>query len=165
MESLHVVLHQPEIPQNTGNIARTCAAVGAKLHLIKPLGFSTENRYLKRAGLDYWHLVDVLYHESLSELFKQYPSGSFVFLTKTASQSYDKIHFNGDIFLIFGSETKGLPGPLLAQNKDRCFRIPMVREARSLNLSNAVAVVVYEVIQHHGFLGLEISGDKAGLKN
>lgn len=165
MKSLHVVLHQPEIPQNTGNIARTCAAVGAKLHLIKPLGFSTENRYLKRAGLDYWNLVEVLYHDSFPELFKQHPTGSFIFMTKTASQSYDKIHISGDIFLIFGSETKGLPGPLLSQNKKKCFRIPMVKEARSLNLSNAVAVVVYEVLQHHKFLGLEISGDKEVPKN
>ena len=165
MKSLHVVLHQPEIPQNTGSIARTCAAIGAKLHLIKPLGFSTENKYLKRAGLDYWHLVDVLYYDSLEELFKQYPDGCFSFLTKMASQAYDKIHCNGDIFLIFGSETKGLPNSLLSQHKDRCFRIPMVREARSLNLSNAVAVVVYEVLRHHEFLGLKISGDKVGPKN
>ncbi|MCJ7579573.1 MAG: tRNA (uridine(34)/cytosine(34)/5-carboxymethylaminomethyluridine(34)-2'-O)-methyltransferase TrmL [Candidatus Aminicenantes bacterium] len=161
MKSLHVVLHQPEIPQNTGNIARTCAAVGAKLHLIKPLGFSTDDRYLKRAGLDYWNLVEVFSHDSLAELFTQHPDGSFAFITKTASRSYDKIQMDGDIFLIFGSETKGLPGPLLAQNKDRCFRIPIVKDARSLNLSNAVAVVVYEVLQHHKFLGLEISGDKA----
>lgn len=165
MKSLHVVLHQPEIPQNTGSIARTCAAIGAKLHLVKPLGFSTENRYLKRAGLDYWHLVDVLYHDNLEEIFNLYPDGSFSFLTKRAAQSYDKIHFDGDIFLIFGNETKGLPSPLLAQNKDRCFRIPMVREARSLNLSNAVAVVVYEVLRHHDFFGLEISGVKVGPKN
>ncbi len=165
MKSLHVVLHQPEIPQNTGSIARTCAVIGAKLHLIKPLGFSTEDRYLKRAGLDYWHLVDVIYHDSLEELFNLYPDGSFSFLTKRAAQSYDKIHFNGDIFLIFGNETKGLPKSLLSQNKDRCFRIPMVREARSLNLSNAVAIVVYEVLRQHEFLGLKISGDKVGPKN
>ncbi len=165
MKSLHVVLHQPEIPQNTGSIARTCAAVGAKLHLIKPLGFSTDNRYLKRAGLDYWHLVDVFYYDSLSELFKLHPKGNFVFMSKFASQAYDKIHFNGDIFLIFGSESKGLPRQLLAQNKDRCFRIPMVREARSLNLSNAVAVVVYAGLQQHGFSGLEVSGEKIGSKN
>jgi len=165
MKSLHIVLHQPEIPQNTGSIARTCAAIGANLHLIKPLGFSTEDRYLKRAGLDYWHLVDVFYHDSLEELFKLYPDGSYSFFSKTASQTYDKIHVNGDIFLIFGNETKGLPRPLLAQNKDRCFRIPMVREARSLNLSNAVTVVVYEVLRHHEFLGLEISGDKVRPKS
>ena len=165
MKSLHIVLHQPEIPQNTGSIARTCAAVGAKLHLIKPLGFSTEDRYLKRAGLDYWHLVDVFYHESLPDFFQQYPTGSFTFMSKTASKSYDKIQSSGDIFLIFGSETKGLPGLLLSQNKEKCFRIPMVREARSLNLSNAVAVVVYDVLRHHEFLGLEISGAKVGPKN
>ncbi len=165
MKSLHIVLHQPEIPQNTGSIARTCAAIGAKLHLIKPLGFSTEDRYLKRAGLDYWHLVDVIYHDSLEELFKKYPDGCYSFLTKTASRSYDNIHINGDIFLIFGRETKGLPKSLLSQNKDKCFRIPMVREARSLNLSNAVAIVAYEVLRQHGFLGLKISLDKDGRKN
>ncbi|MFC2168558.1 tRNA (uridine(34)/cytosine(34)/5-carboxymethylaminomethyluridine(34)-2'-O)-methyltransferase TrmL [Acidobacteriota bacterium] len=165
MKSLHVVLYQPEIPQNTGNIARTCAAVGAKLHLIKPLGFSTEDRYLKRAGLDYWNLVDVHYYEKLSKLFSLYPKGSFAFLTKKASQSYDKIHISGDIFLIFGSETSGLPESLLDQNEDRCFRIPMVKEARSLNLSNSVAVVVYEVLSQHDFLGLKIVGDKVEPKN
>ncbi|MFC2166487.1 tRNA (uridine(34)/cytosine(34)/5-carboxymethylaminomethyluridine(34)-2'-O)-methyltransferase TrmL [Acidobacteriota bacterium] len=160
MKSLHIVLHQPEIPQNTGSIARTCAATGAKLHLIKPLGFSTDDRYLKRAGLDYWNLVEVFYHDSLSELFKQHPTGNFVFMTKTASQTYDKIRISGDIFLIFGSETRGLPRPLLSQNKKKCFRIPMVKEARSLNLSNAVAVVVYEVLLQHKYLGLEVSGDR-----
>ncbi len=164
MKSLHVVLHQPEIPQNTGSIARTCAVIGAKLHLIKPLGFSTEDRYLKRAGLDYWHLVDVIYYDSLEELFNKYPDGCFSFLTKKASRSYDNIHFNGDIFLVFGRETKGLPKSILSKNKDRCFRIPMVREARSLNLSNAVAIVAYEVLRQHGFLGLKISLDKVGRK-
>ncbi len=165
MKSLHIVLHQPEIPQNTGSIARTCAAIGAKLHLIKPLGFSTEDRYLKRAGLDYWHLVDVIYYDNLEELFNKYPDGCFSFLTKTASRSYDNIPFTGDIFLVFGRETKGLPKSLLSQNKDKCFRIPMVREARSLNLSNAVAIVAYEVLRQHGFSGLKISKDKVGLKN
>ena len=162
MKSLHVVLHQPKIPQNTGSIARTCAAVGAKLHLIKPLGFSTDNKYLKRAGLDYWKLVEVFYYENFSELLKQYPTGNFIYLTKKASQSYNKIHTGGDIFLIFGSETKGLPESLLSQNIKKCFRIPMVKKARSLNLSNSVAVVVYEVLKQNDFLGLEISGGKTG---
>ena len=158
MKNVHVVLYQPEIPQNTGNIARTCAAVGAKLHLIRPLGFSTDNRHLKRAGLDYWPLVEVSYHNSLEELFNLYPEGCFVYMTKFADQSYDEIDPHGEVFLVFGSEMGGLPGPLLAQYKERCYRIPMVSETRSLNLSNAVAVVVYEVFRLHGFQGLEISG-------
>ena len=164
MKSIHVVLFRPEIPQNTGNIARTCAAVGAKLHLIKPLGFSTDNRYLKRAGLDYWRLVEVFEHEEFSAFFKGFPGGNFVYLTKTASQTYEKIDFSGDVFLIFGSETRGLPEDILTPNLEKCFRIPMVSAARSLNLSNAVAVVVYEAFRQSGFDKLELAWRPEGAK-
>ena len=160
VKSIHVVLVHPEIPQNTGNIARTCAAVGAKLHLIKPLGFSIENRYLKRAGLDYWHLVDVYVYEDFEEFKSKHPHGNCAFITKRAPVSYDKIKFSGDVFLIFGSETGGLPEESLEKKMERCYRIPMISEARSLNLSNAVAVVVYEALRKNGFNRLELRGDR-----
>ena len=151
-----VVLYQPEIPQNTGNIVRTCAAVGAGLHLIRPLGFSTSDRYLKRAGLDYWHLVKINYYENLDELFATHPDAAHVFITKKASQSYDQINYSGNIFLIFGRETTGVPEEILQQYRDRCYRLPMKTDARSLNLSNAAAIVLYEGFRQNGFFGLKI---------
>ena len=153
----HVVLYQPEIPQNTGNIVRTCAAVGAGLHLIKPLGFSTSDRYLKRAGLDYWHLVKIRYYENLDELFTTYPDALHVFLTKKAAQTYEKIDYSGNIFLIFGRETTGVPEEILQQHRNRCYRIPMKTDARSLNLSNAAAIVLYEGFRQNGFKGLKLN--------
>jgi tRNA (cytidine/uridine-2'-O-)-methyltransferase len=158
--SLNIVLFQPEIPQNTGNIARTCAAVGAKLHLIKPLGFSMRNRYLKRAGLDYWHLVDIFYYEDLTDFFGKNKGKNLNFITKKASKSYDRIDFTGEIFLIFGKETAGLPENILKENWNKCFRIPMKEEARSLNLSNAVAILAYEACRQKGFDKLKLRGSK-----
>jgi tRNA (cytidine/uridine-2'-O-)-methyltransferase len=155
---INVVLFEPEIPQNTGNIVRTCAAVGAKLHLIKPLGFSVEDRYLKRAGLDYWNLVDIKYYDDVYELLKSHPEGNFNLLTKWAKKTYEKIDFSGDVFLIFGKETAGLPEKLLKLYEKKCFRIPMVKDARSLNLSNAAAIVVYEAFRQNGFTGLQKHG-------
>lgn len=160
MFRLNVVLFEPEIPQNTGNIARTCAAAGARLHLIKPLGFSIHDRYLKRAGLDYWHLVDVVYYESITEFLSQNAQAQLVFITKKASQSYDMISYSDDVYLIFGKETAGLPQDILDSHADRCVRIPMRSEARSLNLSNAVAVVVYEACRQNGFDRLQMDGSK-----
>jgi tRNA (cytidine/uridine-2'-O-)-methyltransferase len=158
--SLNIVLFQPEIPQNTGNIARTCAAVGAKLHLIKPLGFSMRNRYLKRAGLDYWHLVDIFYYEDLTDFFGKNKGKNLNFITKKASKSYDRIDFTGEIFLIFGKETAGLPENILKENWNKCFRIPMKEEARSLNLSNAVAILAYEACRQKGFDKLQLRGSE-----
>jgi tRNA (cytidine/uridine-2'-O-)-methyltransferase len=158
MINLNVVLYQPKIPQNTGNIARTCAAVGAKLHLIRPLGFSVRDRHLKRAGLDYWHLVDIAYHDSMTDFMAQNKGKNLNFITKKASNAYDKINFSGDLFLIFGKETAGLPEELLEKNRERCYRIPMKPDARSLNLSNAVAIVVYEACRHKGFESLKLDG-------
>ncbi len=158
MLNLNVVLFEPEIPQNTGNIVRTCAAVGARLHLIKPLGFSIKNKYLKRAGLDYWHMVEIKYYENIYEFIDINPGGNFVFITKKASQAYDKIDFSGDIFLIFGKETAGLPENILEEYWERCYRIPMKADARSLNISNAVAIVVYEACKQTGFIGLKLQG-------
>ena len=160
MTSLNVVLYQPKIPQNTGNIARTCAAVGARLHLIKPLGFSVRDRYLKRAGLDYWHMVEIVYHDTMDDFFEKNGPKNLNFITKKASKTYDTIDFSGEVFLIFGKETSGLPEELLKGNKERCFRIPMKPDARSLNLSNAVAVVVYEACRRTGFQTLLLDGSE-----
>ena len=160
MKNLNVVLYQPKIPQNTGNIVRTCAAVGAKLHLIRPLGFSVRDRYLRRAGLDYWHLVEIVIHDTMDDFFEKTIGKNLNFITKKARLSYEKIDFSGDVFLVFGKETSGLPEELLQKNWDRCFRIPMKAETRSLNLSNAVAVVVYEAYRQAGFERLQLDGSR-----
>lgn len=156
MGKLNTVLFEPEIPQNTGNIVRTCAAVGAVLHLIKPLGFSVTDRYLKRAGLDYWHLVDIRYYENLDDFFHTHADGNFLFFTKYAAVTYDRADYSGKCFLIFGKETTGLPDAVLQKNSAMCFRIPMLPEARSLNLSNAAAIALYEAARQQGFSGLKL---------
>ena len=153
--SLHVVLVEPEIPQNTGSIARTCAAIGAPLHLVKPLGFSLEDRYLKRAGLDYWHLVEVIHHESLAKFLKSTRGADLRFITKKAAKTYDRIDFSGETYLVFGKETSGLPEDLLKRQADRCYRIPMRSGARSLNLASAVTVVAYEACRQNERLKLD----------
>lgn len=158
MPSLNVVLFEPRIPHNTGNIARTCAAVGARLHLIKPLGFHLDDRSLKRAGMDYWDAVDVRVHDSGEAFFSSHPAEEMAFLTKRADKSYDRIDFSGNIYLVFGKETYGLPAWLLEGHRERCYRIPMKEGARSLNLSNAAAVVVYEAFRQRGFPGLKETG-------
>lgn len=158
LSSVHVVLYSPQIPQNTGNIARTCAATGAHLHLIKPLGFSLEDRWLRRAGLDYWPLVNVTVYENLDDFFQKNPEGNFSYITKYGRKTYDQIDFSGDVYLIFGQETYGLPLSLLEKNEARCFRIPLISAARSLNLSNAVAIIVYEALRQNGFPGLQRQG-------
>lgn len=158
MLQINVVLYEPEIPQNTGNIARTCAAAGASLHLIKPLGFSLRDRYLKRAGLDYWDKVNIITHNNINEFLRSYSSANIFFITKKATHTYDRIKFTGDVYLVFGKETYGLPENILDAYKERCFRIPMREDARSLNLSNAVAIVVYEALRQSGYHGLELDG-------
>jgi tRNA (cytidine/uridine-2'-O-)-methyltransferase len=151
---MHIVLVEPEIPGNTGNIARLCAATGCELHLVKPLGFSIEDRYLKRAGLDYWHLVKVHVHENFAEVVRLYQGHNFYFNTTKASKRHSDITYQHDDMLVFGKETAGLPQELLTANPDNCIRIPMIEDARSLNLSNAVAVVVYEAFRQQEFPGL-----------
>ncbi|AEG59608.1 tRNA (uridine(34)/cytosine(34)/5-carboxymethylaminomethyluridine(34)-2'-O)-methyltransferase TrmL [Desulforamulus ruminis] len=148
---MHIVLVEPEIPANTGNIARTCSVTGASLHLVKPLGFSTDDRYLKRAGLDYWHQLDLHYHEDFSALRRQYPDGRFWYLSTKAAKSYHQVEYQEDDFLVFGKETAGLPKALLAQNPEYCLRIPMLESVRSLNLSNSAAVVLYEALRQLEF--------------
>ena len=162
---LHIVLVNPEIPQNTGNIARTCAATGAKLHLIEPLGFELSDKYLKRAGLDYWHLMTYETHPSWEAFRAAYPDAALHFATTKAPRDYCAAAYGPDDFLVFGRETKGLDEDLLAANYDRCVRIPMVPDARSLNLSNSVAVVLYEALRQQGFPGLAGAGrlHRAGL--
>ncbi|EGO61807.1 tRNA (uridine(34)/cytosine(34)/5-carboxymethylaminomethyluridine(34)-2'-O)-methyltransferase TrmL [Acetonema longum] len=148
---MHIVLVEPEIPGNTGNIARLCAATRAELHLVKPLGFSVDDKSLKRAGLDYWHLLRIHYHDSIGEVIEQYPGKTFYFNTTKAHKHYAQVGFSPDDFLVFGKETAGLPETLLAEHRDYCIRIPMINDARSLNLSNAVAVVIYEALRQNGF--------------
>ena len=147
----NIVLVEPEIPYNTGNIARTCAATGSTLHLVKPLGFSTEDKYLKRAGLDYWDKVRVIYHENFQELRKKYPEGRFFYLSTKGKRYYHEVSYKPGDFLVFGKETQGLPQELLEANKEYTFRIPMLPQIRSLNLSNTVAIVVYEALRQLQF--------------
>ncbi len=151
---MHIVLVEPEIPGNTGNIARLCAATGCELHLVKPLGFSIEDKYLKRAGLDYWHLVKVHVYENFAEVQKLYQGHNFYFNTTKASKCHSDIDYQSEDMLVFGKETAGLPQELLQRYPDNCVRIPMIDDARSLNLSNAVAVVVYEALRQQRFPGL-----------
>lgn len=151
---MHIVLVEPEIPGNTGNIARLCAATNCELHLVKPLGFSIEDKYLKRAGLDYWHLVKVHCHENFAEVVELYKGHNFYFNTTKAHKSYSDVQYLADDLLVFGKETAGLPEELLKANQDHCVRIPMVDDARSLNLSNAAAIVVYEALRQQQFVNL-----------
>lgn len=151
---MHIVLVEPEIPGNTGNIARLCAATGAELHLVRPLGFSTEDKYLKRAGLDYWHLVNVHYYDNFQSVKERYPNHRFYFNTTKATKHHTEAAYCPDDMLVFGKETAGLPESLLQENQEYCIRIPMLDDARSLNLSNAVAVVLYEALRQNGFFRL-----------
>ena len=155
---LHIVLVNPEIPQNTGNIARTCAATGAMLHLIKPLGFELSDKYLKRAGLDYWHLMRYEVHDSWQDFLAAYPNAVLRLATTKAPCDYCSVRYGPDDFLVFGRETKGLDEELLAANYEKCVRIPMRAEARSLNLANSVAVMLYEALRQLDFPGLEGRG-------
>ncbi|RSL34332.1 tRNA (uridine(34)/cytosine(34)/5-carboxymethylaminomethyluridine(34)-2'-O)-methyltransferase TrmL [Salibacterium salarium] len=152
--SNHIVLYQPEIPANTGNIARTCVGTGTHLHLIRPLGFSTDDKMLKRAGCDYWPNVDIHYYDSLEELFKTWPEGEYFFVETIGSTPYSDFSYNElskDYFFVFGSETKGLPEEITFNNKDHCLRIPQNDYVRSLNLSNTAAIVIYEVLRQQQF--------------
>ncbi len=155
---MNIVLVEPEIPQNTGNIARTCAATGAKLHLIKPLGFSLEDKYLKRAGLDYWFLMQYTVYENWQDFLNRNPDANLYYATTKAPRDYCQVEYLENDYLVFGKETKGLDEKLLFDNYDRCIRIPMREEARSLNLSNSVAVVLYEALRQNDFSGLKGNG-------
>lgn len=152
LHKLNIVMVEPEIPQNTGNVARTCAATGASLHLVKPLGFEIDDKKLKRAGLDYWHLLDITYYENLEEFMEIHKNANMFYFTTKAPKSYTEVSYPDECFLLFGKETKGLPEPFLKKHyDDRCVRIPMIDEARSLNLSNSVAVAAYEFLRQKNF--------------
>lgn len=153
---MNIVLFEPEIPPNTGNIARTCAATGSRLHLIKPLGFSIDDKHLKRAGLDYWNLVDIYLYENIDELLNKYPEALFFFATTKAKKFYTEVHYEDECFLVFGKETAGLPKEILMKHADKCIKIPMIEDvqARSLNLANSANIILYEVLRQTGFKNL-----------
>lgn len=150
MARLNIVLVEPEIPQNTGNIARTCAATGARLHLVGPMGFVPTDAKLRRAGLDYWSFLDILYYDSIDEFFEK-NNGNFYYFTTKARHAHSDVTYPDNAYLVFGKETAGLPEELLVRNEERCVRIPMVGQARSLNLSNAAAIGVFEVLRQWGY--------------
>jgi tRNA (cytidine/uridine-2'-O-)-methyltransferase len=155
--AIHIVLFQPQIPANTGNIARTCAGTDTILHLIRPLGFSTDDKMLKRAGLDYWQFVKIVYYDSLDEFYEINAGGNFFYITKFGQKpftSFDYSDVNQDHFFIFGRETTGLPKDVIEKNKDRALRIPMNENIRSLNLSNTAAILVYEALRQQNYPNL-----------
>lgn len=156
---LNIVMVEPEIPQNTGNVARTCAATGARLHLVGPMGFKIDDKKLKRAGLDYWYLLDITYYDSLDEFFEKNPNTNNYFFSTKAQHRHTDVKYPDKVYLFFGKETAGLPEKLLYDNADTTVRIPMIDEARSLNLSNSVAIGVYEVLRQWDFPELLESGE------
>lgn len=160
----NIVLVEPEIPQNTGNIVRTCAATGCRLHLVKPLGFEVSDKYLKRAGLDYWHFVDIKYWDCFDDLLAANEGGKFYYFTTKGRKRHCDAAFGENDFLVFGKETKGLPEELLIKHPDECLRIPMLDGLRSLNLSNSVAIAVYEGLRQLDFKGFSTQGELHELK-
>ncbi|UOQ43625.1 tRNA (cytidine(34)-2'-O)-methyltransferase [Halobacillus salinarum] len=153
----HIVLFQPEIPANTGNIARTCLATDTSLHLIRPLGFSTDDKMVRRAGLDYWQEVTIHYYDSIEDLYKTFPHGEYFYLENFGTRSYADFDFNKtdkDLLFVFGRESNGIPRELLAGLEDRCLRIPMTEKVRSLNLSNTASIIIFEVLKQQGFPNL-----------
>ena len=158
--AFNVVLVEPEIPQNAGNIARTCAVTGSKLHLVRPLGFEVSDKYLKRAGLDYWYLVEIFYYDSIEEVMDKFYNGNnFHFFSTKSKVIHSEANFKNGDFLVFGKETKGLPEPLLEKHYNECVRIPMMGETRSLNLSNSVCVGVYEALRQLGYPNFKTEGE------
>ena len=156
---INIVLCEPEIPQNTGNIARTCAATGASLHLIRPLGFEIDNAKLKRAGLDYWDKLDITYYDGLADFFDKHPTAKVYYFSTKAKQNYCDVRYPDETWIMFGKETKGLPEELLYANPETCVRIPIRDHLRSLNLSNSVAIAVYEILRQWNFEGLQEMGE------
>ena len=161
MSVLNIVLVEPQIPQNTGNVARTCAATGARLHLVEPMGFRVDDAKLKRAGLDYWHLLDITYYKDLNDFFEKNKDGHFFYFSTKATKIYSDAEYPDNSYLVFGKETAGLPEDLLYANPEKCVRLPMIDNsaARSLNLSNTVAIGVYEVLRQWGYPELKTRGE------
>ena len=154
MANINIVLHEPEIPQNTGNIARTCAATGAALHIIRPMGFEIDDKKLKRAGLDYWHQLDITYYDGIDDFYQKNAGAEVYYFSTKAPKKYTDVIYPERVFLAFGKETRGLPEELLRKNESHCVRLPMRESLRSLNLSNAVAIAVYEAFRQRDFEGL-----------
>lgn len=159
MSQLNIVLLEPQIPQNTGNIARTCAATGASLHLIRPMGFTVDDKKLKRAGLDYWHLLDITYYDGIDDFYAKNEGGNFFFFTTKGNNIFTDTEFPKEkCYIIFGREDAGIPEEILKAHPDTSLRIPMIDEARSLNLSNSAAIVAYEILRQWGYPGLLCEG-------
>ena len=161
MKKINIVLHEPEIPQNTGNIARTCAATGASLHIIRPMGFTVDDKKLKRAGLDYWDKLDITYYDNYEDFLATRPEavGNLYYFTTKAPRAYTQVEtYPDNVFIMFGKETRGIPEEILCKNRDACLRIPMRDTLRSLNLSNSVAIAVYEILRRWDFEGLREDG-------
>ena len=154
MNHLHIVLLEPQIPQNTGNIARTCAVTGASLHMIRPLGFEIDDKKMKRAGLDYWDKLDVRFYDGIEDFFEKNKAAAVWYFTTKARNRHPDVSYSGDVYLMFGREDKGLPEELLVEHPDTSVRIPMLPTLRSLNLSNSVAIAAYEVLRQWDFDGL-----------
>ncbi|MGL4789990.1 MAG: tRNA (uridine(34)/cytosine(34)/5-carboxymethylaminomethyluridine(34)-2'-O)-methyltransferase TrmL [Anaerotignaceae bacterium] len=155
---MNIILHQPEIPQNAGNIARTCVATDTKLHLIKPLGFSVEDKYLKRAGLDYWELLKVEYYENFEDFLEKNPNAKIFMATTKSKQTYTDVKYEENDFIMFGKESAGIPEEILLNYKETSIRIPMIGDTRSLNLSNSVAIILYEALRQQDFNTLNTEG-------
>ncbi len=155
---LNIVLHEPEIPANTGNIGRTCVASGTRLHLIRPLGFSLDEKMLRRAGLDYWKYLDVRVYENYEDFCRKNPGAKIYYATTKARRAYTHVAYEPDCYLMFGKESAGIPEELLVEHEETCIRIPMIGEMRSLNLSNAVAIVLYEALRQNDFEGMRCEG-------
>ncbi len=158
--AFNIVLVEPEIPQNAGNIARTAAVTGSVLHMVRPLGFEVSDKYLKRAGLDYWHFIDIRYYDSIEEVMDKYYNGeNFWFFSTKAKNIHSDVKYKDGDFLVFGKETKGLPESLLKEHYEECVRLPMMGETRSLNLANSVCAGVYEALRQTGYKGLKTEGE------
>lgn len=156
---MHIILHQPEIPANTGNIGRTCAAAGTSLHLIEPLGFRLDEKSIKRAGMDYWQHLDVTRYINFEDFRKRHPGAKIWFATTKARQIYTEVEYGPDDFIMFGKESAGIPEEILVDHEETCIRIPMLPQIRSLNLSNSVAVVLYEALRQQGFRDMQKAGE------
>ena len=156
---MHIILHQPEIPANTGNIGRTCVATGTSLHLIEPLGFRLDEKSIKRSGMDYWDKLDVTRYMNYNEFLTRNPGAKIWMATTKAKKVYTEADFGADDFIMFGKESAGIPEEILVENEENCIRIPMLEEIRSLNLSNAVAIVLYEALRQNGFNDMQMEGE------
>lgn len=156
---MNIILHQPEIPANTGNIGRTCVATGTALHLIEPLGFRLDEKSIKRAGMDYWAHLNVTRYINFQDFQEKHPGAKIWFATTKAKHLYTEANFGQDDYIMFGKESAGIPEELLVENEETCIRIPMMEEIRSLNLSNSVAIVLYEALRQNGFAGMQTAGE------